>query len=115
MIQYETMLHYKDSTQTPFFMDGVVLSAGYVTEMVLQSHADELHLLPALPGTWETGSLTGIRARGGFTVDIFWKNGELTKAIISADTSGNCSLRYKGKIKTIYIDKAKPLVITGSL
>jgi alpha-L-fucosidase 2 len=116
MIQYETKAHYNsypgENKETPFFLDGITLSAGYVTEMVLQSQFGELDLLPSLPSTWKTGSLIGIRARGGFTVDIYWKEGKLVKANIKADNSGNCTIRYKNKTKVISLKKGTPYVFT---
>ncbi len=115
MIQFETKEHYADSAATPFFLEGMVLSAGYVTEMVLQSQNDELELLPALPSSWHTGSLTGIRGRGGFTVNVRWKNGKLDKASISADRNSKCRIRYNGKVKEVVINSKTPYVIDGTL
>lgn len=114
MIQYETKAHYNsypgENTETPFFLDGITLSAGYVTEMVLQSQYGELDLLPALPSAWETGSLTGIRARGGFTVDIKWQEGKLIEAKITADKSSTCKIRYKNKIEEVFIEENKTFI-----
>jgi alpha-L-fucosidase 2 len=64
-----------------------------ITEMLLQSHAGFIHLLPALPSEWSSGKITGLKARGGFTVDIEWKNGQISKARISSALGGNCRLR----------------------
>ena len=111
MIQFETRTNYNDPHfLTPFFLDGVVLSAGYVTEMVLQSQWGELDLLPALPSTWKTGSIKGIRARGGFTVDIIWEEGDLVQAKINADRSGVCKIRFEGKVYEKFIEKDDPYI-----
>ena len=111
MIQYETRAHYGDQPvpETPFFMESTILAAGNVTEMALQSQYGELVLLPALPSAWATGSIKGIRARGGCTVDIDWKKGKLVSARIQSDQGGACTIRYNGKIKTINL-KAKGII-----
>ena len=62
--------------------------------MLLQSHAGVLHLLPALPAAWPSGSISGLRARGNFGVSIVWKNGSLCEAIIESGSGEVCALRY---------------------
>jgi alpha-L-fucosidase 2 len=117
MIQYETRAHYGDKPvpETPFFVESTVLSAGYVTEMVLQSQHGELHLLPALPSAWSTGSIRGIRARGACTVDLDWENGRLLKAGLLSDLGGTYSLRYRGKTKKLKLEPGAYLALDGSL
>ena len=67
-------------------------SAG-IAELLMQSHAGELHLLPALPKAWPSGRISGIRARGGYELDLIWADGKLQSAAIRASQSGRCQVR----------------------
>ena len=94
-------------THAPFQIDGNFGGTAGVTEMLMQSHAGFIHLLPALPDAWREGSVTGLRARGNFTVDIYWKDGRLDHAVVLSGSGGTCHLRYGDKAKTLKTQKGK--------
>jgi alpha-L-fucosidase 2 len=81
-----------------FQIDGNFGMTSGIAEMLLHSHLREIHLLPALPADWATGSVKGLRARGGYEVDIFWENGRLKEAVLSASADGICKLRTNAGI-----------------
>ena len=73
--------------------------------MLLQSQNSEIHLLPALPDVWKEGKVSGRRARGGFEVDISWKNGKILYAVIKSDLGRSCQVRSSTQLKVTVSDK----------
>jgi alpha-L-fucosidase 2 len=84
----------------PFQIDGNFGCTSGITEMLMQSADGDVHLLPAIPNEWASGSVHGLRARGGFEiVDMEWKEGKLVKAVIKSTLGGNLRLRVPNEIK----------------
>ncbi|NQZ58828.1 MAG: glycoside hydrolase family 95 protein, partial [Lentisphaeraceae bacterium] len=77
-----------------------------------QSHLDEIDLLPCLPKAWPTGSIRGMKLRGGFTIDFQWKNGALEKATLKAGKDNECRIRVAGKVRVESDGRLIPSVVT---
>ncbi len=77
----------------PFQIDGNFGGTAGIAEMLLQSHDGAVHLLPAIPEQWDQGSVKGLQARGGFTIDMQWEEGKITGLVVHSSKGGNCRLR----------------------
>ncbi|BDD07903.1 hypothetical protein FUAX_03350 [Fulvitalea axinellae] len=109
--QKEEMLHgggtYNNMlcAHPPFQLDGNMGGTAGIAEMLLQSQSGKIEILPALAPAWQKGKVTGLRARGGFTVDIEWENGKAKTVSLTSEKGGACTVICNGKEATL---NAKP-------
>jgi alpha-L-fucosidase 2 len=107
-------------TCPPFQIDGNFGGSAGIVEMLLQSHMVEgesslVHLLPALPSTWASGSVTGLRARGGCEIGLTWKEGKLKTATLRSVHGATCQVRYGNIQKAFTIKPGQSLELDGQL
>jgi alpha-L-fucosidase 2 len=100
-------------TENIYATDGNTGATGALAELLLQSTADEIELLPALPSSWPTGTARGLRGRGGFIVDLAWHDHRLTRARITAQTTNQYTrIRYNNTVQELLIDGTVELTPT---
>jgi alpha-L-fucosidase 2 len=99
----------------PFQIDGNFGVTAAIAEMLLQSQIGQIDILPALPAGWPEGSVKGLRARGGFEVDITWNHNRLISVAIRSDQGGTCRLNYQNKTVELKLKKGRRRVMNGQL
>jgi alpha-L-fucosidase 2 len=98
----------------PFQIDGNFGYTAGVAEMLLQSHEDKIRLLPALPNAWQTGKISGLKARGNIKVSMEWENGNLKSATFIAQKDKTVLINYKGKTIEIELKRNQEVIINGN-
>ena len=92
----------------PFQIDGNFGGTAGIAEMLLQSHENGIDLLPALPDAWLNGHISGLKARGGYEVDMTWTNGKLVSALITPAYSGKATIRYDNRMMVVDLSSGIP-------
>jgi alpha-L-fucosidase 2 len=95
----------------PFQIDGNFGGANGIVEMLMQCAGGEIELLPALPRAWATGSVTGLRARGGFEIDIAWRDGRLAEVTLRGAPGGQARLRYGERLRSVRVNKGRGVTV----
>ncbi|MFS4454949.1 glycosyl hydrolase family 95 catalytic domain-containing protein [Maribacter sp. 2304DJ31-5] len=101
------------STHPPFQLDGNMGGAAGMAEMLIQSHAGTVHLLPALPTAWNTGKVSGLKARGNIEVDMQWEKGKLTRVALLSNSNTKVIVKYNDVEKEIALTNGKKINLNG--
>ena len=99
----------------PFQLDGNMGATAGIAEMLVQSHNDQVILLPALPDIWKSGSVNGLKARGGYEVDIEWDQGKLKKVKMISKISNVVNLQYRDNIISYNLNASESIELNGDL
>jgi len=100
----------------PVQLDGNFGITAGIAEMLLQSQAGEIELLPALPAEWPNGSISGLRARGGYEIGIIWSNGKLSGATVkNISGDGHCKVRYGDKVVDLTVKSGTTATVNAEL
>jgi alpha-L-fucosidase 2 len=99
----------------PFQIDGNFGGTAGIAEMLLQSHTEQIQLLPALPNAWSTGRVKGLRARNNFEVDLTWADGKLLRTNVHAKSGGTCRIQYGDRQVSFETKPGKTYSLDGDL
>jgi alpha-L-fucosidase 2 len=99
----------------PFQIDGNFGATAGIAEMLLQSQESFIELLPALPSAWINGSVKGLCARGGYILDMNWKDGKLTRVMLQSKAGGECEVKYRDRKIKIQTAAGKRYDITSRI
>ncbi|MGM0883780.1 MAG: glycoside hydrolase family 95 protein [Bacillota bacterium] len=102
-------------THPPFQIDGNFGGTSAIAQMIIQSHRDEIHLLPAIPECWDTGSFSGMRARGGVEIDCSWKEGAVISVKVKAAKDQTIKLRAKDIVRELQVTVGNTYHLDGKL